>query len=214
MRYLACLAFAASVWDQGTTPKAKADDYEVHTRVRRVELGAEYMVTSVAGPNGMYVVPDHLVVEVALFPPKGEAVGIGAGDFELRVDGKTLRPVTPGMVVAAIERAEWKYPRGVQATAGMGNDTVIVGGPTRQVPPWGGPTRRTPTPPRGPEQENRSGLPPPEPVKLTELVVTTALPEGEFRGPVSGFLYFPFTGKASKIRTVVLYYGDTSLKLK
>ena len=204
MRYLACLALAASAWAQGTAPKSKADDYEVHTRARRIELGAEYMVTSVAGPNGMYVVPDHLVVEVALFPPKGEPVTTSAGDFELRVDGKMLRPVTPGTVVAAIERAEWKYPRGVQATAGMGNDTVTIGGPTR----------RAPLPPRVPEPENRSGLPPPEPVRLRELVVTTALPEGEFRGPVSGFLYFPFTGKASKIRTVVLEYGDVSLKLK
>src|SRR5262245_54319662 len=172
------------------------------------------MVTSVAGTGGMYVVPDHLVVEVALFPPKGEAVAVGPGDFELRVDGKTLRPVTPGMVVAAIERSEWKYPRGVQATAGMGNDTVVVGGPTRQSPPWAGTTRRTPTPPRAPEPENRSGLPPAEPVKLTDLVVNAALPQVDFRGPVSGFLYFSFTGKASKIRTVSLVYGDTTLKLK
>jgi hypothetical protein len=214
VRYLACFAFAAVAWAQGTEPKAKADDYEVHERVKRVEIGAEYMVTSVAGPGGMYVVPDHLVVEVALFPPKGEPLNVGTRDFELLVDGKTLRPGTAQMVVAAIQRSEWRYPRGVQATAGMGNDTVVLGGPTRQAPPWGGPTRRTPTPPRAPAPEDRSGLDKPEPVKVTELVVSAALPDGEFKGPVSGFLYFPFQGKASKIRAVTLVYGDTKLKLK
>lgn len=214
VRALAFLASIATVWAQGTEPKAKAADYDVHDRVKSVEVGAEYMVTSVAGPGGMYVVPDHLVVEVALFPPKGDAVTASPGDFQLRVDGKTLRPVTAQMVVAAIQRSEWRYPRGPQASVGMGNDTVTLGGPTQQVPPYGGPTRRTPTPPRAPAPEDRSGLPKPEPVKVTELVVTAALPDGAFKGPVSGFVYFPYTGKASKVRTVTLLYGDASLKLK
>jgi hypothetical protein len=202
------------MWAQGTEPKAKADDYEVHSRVKGIEIGAEYMVSSVSGQGKMFVVPDHLVVEVALFPPKGETVACGAGDFELRVDGKTLKPVAPPMVVAAIERKEWSYPRGATATAGMGNDTVVLGGPTRQTPPYSGVGGRTPTPPRAPEPENRSGLPPAEPVKLSDLVVSTALPDGLFKGPISGFVYFPFGGKASKVRTVTLLYGDTTLKLK
>jgi len=214
VHYLVWIAFATAAGAQGTDPKAKADEYEVHASAKGIDIGAEYMVSSVSGQGGMFVVPDHLVVEVALFPPKGDTVVSGSGDFQLRVDGKLLRPVTPAMVVAAIERREWTYPRGVQATAGTGNDSVIIGGPTRQMPPYGGTGRRTPTPPRAPEPENRSGLPPPEPVKLTELVVNTALPEGSFRGPVSGFLYFPFSGKASKVRTVELHYGDVRLKLK
>ena len=214
MRYLACIVFAVSAWAQGTDPKAKAADYEVSERVKRIELGAEYMVTSVSGPGGMYVIPDHLAVEVALYPAKGEPVGVGSGDFQLRVDGKALRPVSAQMVVAAIQRSEWRYPRGPQATVGAGNDTVILGGPTQRTPPWGGPGGRTPAPPRAPAPEDRSGIEKPEPVKLTELVVSAALPEGEHKGPVAGFLYFPFTGKASKVRSVELLYGEARLKLK
>lgn len=46
------------------------------------------------------------------------------------------------------------------------------------------------------------------------MIVKTAFPEGEFRGAVSGYVYFPFTGKASKIKSVELLYGDARLKLK
>jgi hypothetical protein len=213
MRHLACLFVATLAWAQGTDPRPKADEYDVHTRVIGVEIGAEYMVSSFSGQGKTFIAPDHLVVEVALFPPKGEMAAVGAGDFALRVDGRVLRPITAQMVVTAMQRQEWKQPKGVQATAGMGNDTVTLGGPQRQIPPYGR-TGRTPPAPRAPDPDYRGNVPAGEPVKAEELVVSTALPEGTFKGPVSGFLYFPFTGKVTRIRTVELLYGDTSLKLK
>jgi hypothetical protein len=213
MRYLAWICAAGIACAQGTEPKPKADDYEVQGAVKGVTLGAEYMVYSVSGQGKTFLVNDHLVVEVALFPPKGKTVAAGASEFQLRVDGKTLRPVTPHMVVAAQTQRQWYPTRGVQATAGSGDDIVILGGPTRQMPPYGN-GRRTPTPPRAPEPENRSGLPPAETVSADELIPATALPEGDFKGPVSGYIYFPFTGKASKVRRVDLLYGDAILRLK
>jgi hypothetical protein len=209
VRYLACLCLAGLAWAQGSEPRASASDYEVHA----AGLGAEYMVYSVSGQGKTFLVPDHLVVEVALYPRKGGTVSAAAADFTLRVDGKTLRAVAPQTVVSAMERRQWMQPRGVQATAGRGGDVVIVGGPQRQ-PPYGGVPRRTPAPPRAPEPENRSGLPPAEPVRAEELVVNTAFPEGVFKGPVSGYLYFPFTGRASRVRRVQLLYGGVSLELK
>lgn len=213
MRYLAVLCCGGLVFAQGTEPRAKAQDYEVHDAVKGVAIGAEYMVYSVSGQGKTFVIPDHLVVEVALFPPRPGSVTASASEFQLRVDGRMLRPVTPQMVVTAIERQEWRQPRGVQATAGMGDDVVILGGPTRGQPPYGN-RRTTPMPPRAPEPENRSGIPPAPPVRAEELVVSTAFPAGEHRGPVSGFLYFPYTAKASKIRSVELIYDDARLKLK
>jgi hypothetical protein len=50
--------------------------------------------------------------------------------------------------------------------------------------------------------------------EVKELVVRTAVPEGTFAGTVSGYLYFGFTGKASKIKSVELLYRDATLKLK
>ena len=196
---------------QGTDPRASADEYEVHTRGRGVEIGAEYMVYSFSGQGQTFLAPDHLVVEVALFPPKGASVTTSAGEFTLRVDGKTIRSVSPQSVVAAMQRSQWRQQRGMQADIGMGNDTVTLGG--QGQPPYGG-QRRTSAPPRAPAPDYGTGLPKADPVRADELVVSTALPPGEFRGAVSGFIYFPFTGKASKIKTVDLVHGDTTLKLK
>jgi hypothetical protein len=42
----------------------------------------------------------------------------------------------------------------------------------------------------------------------------TALPAGDFAGAVSGYLYFFYKGKPSKIKTVELVYKDAVLQLK
>ena len=42
----------------------------------------------------------------------------------------------------------------------------------------------------------------------------TALPTGPHTGKVAGFVYFPFTGKSSSIKSLDLIYGSTVLKLK
>src|SRR3954447_26614386 len=213
MRHIAWIFAAGIAWSQGTDPRAKADDYEVHERVKGVEIGAEYMVSSFSGQGQTFLAPEHLVVEVALFPPKFTELTVSPAEFTLRVDGKLLRAVTPQMVATAMQRQEWRQPRGVQATAGTGNDNVTLGGPTGQMPPYGQ-QRRAPAPPRAPAPDYRGNVPAAESVAADQLVVSTALPDGTFKGPVSGFVYFPFSGKVTKIRTVELLYGETTLKLK
>ncbi len=214
MRYL--ILFCAALACASTDPKPKAEDYEVHERVGTIAVGAEYMVHSFSGEGKTFLAEEFLVVEVALFPPKGQSVTADTGEFALRVDGKraTLPAVAPQMVVASMQRAQWQQPRGVQATAGAGDGGIVIGGPRRQTPPYGQEPRTGPRPPRAPEPENPSGLPPAEKVSAEDLVVRTAFPDGSFAGPVSGFVYFRFTGKASKIKSVDLLYRDTVLKLK
>jgi hypothetical protein len=46
------------------------------------------------------------------------------------------------------------------------------------------------------------------------LVVETALPLGPQKWPVSGFLYFAFTGKTSSIKSLELIYNSTVLRLR
>src|SRR5437899_5237635 len=70
VRYL-LLLIAVAAW-AGADPKPKAEDYEVHGRAGAVTIGAEYMVTSVGGEGQMFVLDDYLVVEVGLFPRKGD----------------------------------------------------------------------------------------------------------------------------------------------
>jgi hypothetical protein len=40
------------------------------------------------------------------------------------------------------------------------------------------------------------------------------LPEGEFKGAVSGYLYIPFKGKTASIQSLELIYDGTVLKLR
>ena len=73
------LAIAAScAFAQGTEPKPKPEDYPVHGQARvegkTVGIGAEFMVHSFSRGEESYIASDFLVVEVALFPPRGEGI--------------------------------------------------------------------------------------------------------------------------------------------
>ena len=47
-----------------------------------------------------------------------------------------------------------------------------------------------------------------------EVLLNTALPAGEKKGRVSGFVYFPFTGKPGSLKSIELVYDFVTLKLK
>ena len=217
MRWILCVAcFAAPAFGQGAEPKPRAEDYDVHARAKQIALGAEFMVHSFSGEGQTFIAEDYLVVEVALYPPKGESVTIHSGAFSLRINGKkpVLTPQTPTMVAAAIERPEWRQGPRMEAEGGVGNTGVILGRPVPSQIPGGPSQRRLPTPPRAPAPDAPGGIERPAPVRADDLVVKTALPEGEYRGPVSGFLYFAYKGKISSIKSLDLLYEDAVLKLR
>jgi hypothetical protein len=62
-------------------------------------------------------------------------------------------------------------------------------------------------------RDNPSGIEK-EKVNPDELLLQTALIEGLHHTPTSGFLYFPFRGKMSSIKTLELLYRDVVLKLR
>jgi len=212
-RFAFLLGIASAVFAQGTEPKPKAGDYDVHGRSKDVSLGAEYMVHSFSGQGQTFILKDYLVVEVALYPPKGDAVTVKPAAFSLRLNGKTMLPQPPTMVAATMQRPEWQDRPRLEAGGGLGNTGVILGRPVpSQVP--GGQTPRTPMPPRAPAPDAPGGIDRPDPVRADELLVQTALPEGEHRGAVSGFLYFASKGKTTAIKTLDLLYEDAVLKLR
>jgi hypothetical protein len=215
LRWILPACFAAIAFAQGTEPKPKAADYDVTGVSKNIAIGAEFMVHSFGGNGQMFIAQDFLVVELALFPPKGESVTVDYGAFALRINGKkpALLPQPATMVAATLTRPEWRMGRQAEASAGMGNADIILGRPVpSQIP--GGPSRRPPAPPRAPAPGPPGGIDRPEPVRAEELVVQTALPSGEHRGPVSGFLYFAWKGKPSSIKSLELLYQDTILKLR
>ncbi|MCU1236790.1 MAG: hypothetical protein JWP63_4757 [Candidatus Solibacter sp.] len=213
--FLAAAFVANAQQPSGTTPKANASEYPVHAQAGLNDLGAEYMVHSFSSGEQMFIAENYLVVEVALFPPKGESVRADIGKFSLRVNGKkSLPPENPGIVAGTLRHPDWQSPRGAQGGIGVGGIDIGLGGQRpRQSPyPGGQDPNRLPTPPRAPG--NDSDTMREEKLKPEEVLVTTALPDGIHKGPVAGFLYFAWRGKASSIKTIDLVYGDTVLRLR
>ncbi len=206
----------------GTAPKEKATDYPVSATLPALSIGAEYLVHSFSGGGQTYVAPDYLVVEVALFSPARAPVSVSSGQFSLRINGKkhVLLPQAPSFVAASLKYTDWERKPTLVAAGGVGDAEVILGRPrpTERFP--GDPTgrNRLPRPPQAPPQEDRSGVDKPPPVPAEQLVVEAALPEGDCKLPVSGFLYFAFKGKIKSIKSLDLTYagpaGTTALKLQ
>lgn len=210
------LLLAAYAWAQsGTAPHAKAGEYPAHERLDGLELGAEYWVHGFRGHDQMFITNGHLVVEVAVYPAAGHDIVVNAGNFRLRLNGKTvLWPQAPAMVAASLKYPDWEQKGRVAGSVGMGGADVTLG----QPPPQG----RFPGDNRAPQQRiprvpaDATGVPRREPVRAEDVAVESALPEGLTHGPVSGFLYFPWKGKSEKLRSVELLFesGDAALALK
>jgi hypothetical protein len=199
----------------GTTPKASAQDYPVYAKLEKLSLGAEYLIHSFSSGREMFIAKDYLVVEVALYPAGGEILQVSSSQFGLRVNGRkdALAPRAPEVVAHSL-----KYPdrdNGLHPVAALG--PVIFGQPAPAERFPGDPNARTAPPlPRAPD-DNPSGLDKEPRVKAEELAVQAALTDGEHHGPTSGFLYFPYRGKAGRIRSLDLVFagpgGSTALPL-
>jgi hypothetical protein len=205
MRPAVVLLLASLSAVAGTEPKAKPEEYPVHGRAGDVGIGAEYMVQSVATPKTSFTTDDYLVVEIAVFPPRTGAL-VKASAFTLRINGakQELLTQTPGMVAASLKYSDWTQRPGVTAQAGP----IILGPP---VPGERFPgDRRAPVPrPNPAPQDDGSGVER-EQIDIGDVIDAASLPEGPARQPRSGYLFFPYTGKLTKIKTVELTYRPES----
>ncbi|MFN0164806.1 MAG: hypothetical protein ACKV22_00120 [Bryobacteraceae bacterium] len=205
----------------GREPKAKPADYRAHAVSGSLTIAADYLIRSFGSGTQTYWTPDYLVVEVALYSSSRDPVQVNSNAFALRFNGKKdfLYAQTPGMVVSSMKYQDWERRRGLEVGGGAGDAGVTVGGPTPTERFPGDPSgRRLPKPPRVPETEDRSGIEK-EPVQTpAEIAAGQALPEGSRTLPIAGYLYFPYTGKTTKLKSVVLIYqspsGAVTLQLK
>ena len=213
------LLFASCLNGQ-TEHKDKATDYPAHATAGNVSIGADYLVHSIPAGNQTFVAPDYLVVEVAVFPPHGESVTIGGNTFTLRVNGKkfALSPIAPGFVAASLKYPDWEQHPRAQVEAGVGDAGVVLGQPPAVGRFPGDPTaNRMPRAPKAPPPDDRRGIEQEEPERAEDVIAKTALPDGAAAKPVSGFIYFPYKGKAKALKSVELIYegpsGTATLKL-
>ena len=211
----AALGFAQMGFAQGTTPKPAPSDYDVHGQAGPLDIGAEYMVHSFSSGEQMFLAERYLVVEVALYPVmRNDPVRVDLTQFSLRLNHKTMIPAQPAAHAAASLRQSpfiYQQPGRMSGSAGAGPIDIGRGQP-RPVP--GSPQdRRLPSPPPAPKADPAGGIER-ERVSAEDVLLRTALPEGPHTGKVSGFVYFPFTGKSSSIKSVDLVYDGATLKLK
>ena len=203
----------------GSTPKAKAGDYDAHAKSDDVEIGAEYMVHSFSRGQAMYVARDFLTVEVALYSDQAEKrqlVDINYGDFQLTVNGKkiALAPMNPYTVGTTLDHPDWQpnQPQ-VEASAGTPNGRVTLGAPPHTPLPAGEPPGYPRTAPL-PQPDAPGGVEAQPRAPASRIAVECALPDGSQGLPVSGFLYFAYSGSTKSIKSLVLRYRDAELKLR
>ena len=218
MRYLLLLLCCLSLVFGGTETKPKVEDYEVHGQAQNLAIGAEYTVHSYSRGEQMFIAQDYLVVEVALFTPKGANFEVSHADFSLRINGKqVLGAADPQMVVEAMKHPEFRQPSpNAQVAGGVDNRGVIIGGPPRNSNLFpGSPVPGTPPayPPVEIPRDDPSGVRK-EPVDPYDVLLATALVEGQHHAATSGYLYFPFKGKTKSLKTLELLYQDAVLKLR
>ena len=206
------LAFALSAYGQ-TEHKNKPTDYPAHATVGDVSIGAEYLVHSIPAGNQTFFAPDYLVVEVAVFPGRDEPVDVRGNSFTLRLNGKkaTLPSVAPGFVAASLKYPDWEMHPRAEASAGVGDTGVILGRPPAVGRFPGDPTTsRLPRAPQAPPPDDRRGIEPEEPERAEDVIARAALPDGAVAKPVSGFVYFPYKGKARAVKSVeLIFQGKT-----
>ena len=200
----------------GTSPKASEQDYAAHVKLGHLSIGAEYLGHSFSSGREMFIAKDYLVLEVALFPAKGERLSVAASQFSLRVNGRkqVVGSQAPQFVAASLKDPELRS--GLHPVAALGPVVLGAPPPTERFP--GDPNGRTAPPPPQLPTDDHGGADKAPPVKPEELIIQAALPEGESRKPVSGFVYFPYRGKLGHIRSLELIYaspaGDATLSLQ
>jgi hypothetical protein len=198
-------------------PLPAVTDYTINGTAGTLSVGAEYLAHSLSGSGATFVSDDYLVVEVGIYPPRSGSYSVQAGNFTLRINGKTtLLAQAPGKVAASFKYDSWGQRPAFVGTAGVGGGEVIVGRPRQQArfpgdsrDPYSRPATLPRVPTAAANVEKKAVLP-------EQVAVDCALEEGPATAARRGYLYFPWKGKLKALRTVELLYvsADGALTLK
>lgn len=203
---------------QGTKPLPEALKYAAHVDLSpTVKLGADFWGRVIPLDGVNLRTESYLVVEVALFAPPGAKLSIDPGHFALKANGQALMPQSPGVVTIGMVNPAMRENRGprLETDASVGPVIVSTGrDPVQARFPGDIPPNGTPVPPRA---EPSSGVPQ-EPFDAATAVAKAALPAGSHATPISGYLFFPWSGKLKKLKQLELDYtsplGTAALTLR
>ena len=219
-RVLLAIVFIAAAHAERLEPRPRPSEYSQQAKLPAMTLAAEFLAHSYSGEGRMFFTDQYFVVEVAFYPEKGETLEIRNAQFQLRLNGRkqALFPQNPGMVAASIKYEDWVNRPHLEATGGVGDDSVTVGRPRNEGGrfPGGGPSQQPL--PRAPEPDYKKQGERKPPQSPGDIVKETALDEGPHKAPVAGHLFFPYAGKAKALKSIELLYngpaGEAVLKFK
>jgi hypothetical protein len=219
-RLLACafasaiLSMIASGADTGVPPRGASTDYPVHGSAAAATIAA-----AILAPNQVSKMfsPDiskrYIVVEIAIYPESGVPFDVESPDFALRVGQAIGRADRP------LDVSPWPERRGpagrlpVDVTTETGviyqrsNDPVY--GRQQGVGTYTGVGVGAPGQPNVP--------PPPapgaDPRVVYDKVQRMALPEGDTKLVIAGYLYFPQYAKRRKSDEIELKYAKDDVRV-
>lgn len=204
---LSLLAASCSLLAQGTKTRDDPAKYSAHAKLGTVGLGADLWGHFIPVDGGALKANSYLVVEVGLFAPASTKVVIDSGHFVLKVNGQRLVPDSPGLVtIGAMDPdMQERGPRLITDTQIGGGEISTGRDPTQPKFPGDSRPEDIPQPRRHPSTDDGIQAKPIDPVKA---VNEGALPEGSHATPISGYLYYPWTGKLKRIKHVELEYSS------
>jgi hypothetical protein len=185
---------------KGMPPRPTPADYPDQAEAGKVTIAAEFQGHSVPTLQGNLTTEDYVAVETAFFGPPGTRVKLSFEDFALRINGKKTLPGQPyGVVLGNVKDPEWVPPEPEKATAKHANLTL---GDEKEEDPKGE-AKMPPFPPKIPIEVQRA---------MHQRVQKAALPEGDRALPVAGLVFFSYSGRVEKIRTIELIYTGAAGK--
>lgn len=205
---------------QGTVPLNSALEYPVHTESNGSAMGAKLLTTKEVHRNFSTDLNSCcLVVEVAIYPPKGKSLDVSLNDFALQVanTGHAVKPSSARLLAAELQKGNETakatgvtvspvmhvgYESGIDPLTGQRVHGIDYGvgvgvgvGPDASTAPASTPRDRD-------VME----------IELTEK----GLPQGDATAPVAGYVYFSLSRsgrKASHSLDYTLNGRKVSLKL-
>jgi hypothetical protein len=215
-RACAGAAFSIAAWggDAGVPPRTGSGDYPVHGNANAAVIAAAVVPPDqVSKMFSSEIAKRYVVVEVAIYPGTATPFDAESSDFSLKTGRQfayTERPqdVTP-----------WQEKRG---QSDRDKDVTTQAGviyERSKDPVYG--TRQTVGTYSGVAvTDHGSGQPGPPPSSsgpgqqaVYDRVQRRALPEGQTRTPIAGYLYFPKYGKSSKTDSVELQYSKDGVSV-
>jgi hypothetical protein len=192
---------------KGLPPRPTPADYPDQIDAGKVTIAAEFQGHAIPSLQGNLTTEDYVTVEAAFFGPPGARLKLSFADFSLRINGKKTVPAQPyGAVLWNVKDPEWVPPEPVVSKEHPNLAATPEEKAMEKQPSSGGLNAGEKEPPpiiHVPLEVVRA---------RQQRVQKSALPEGDRALPVAGLLFFSYSGKVEKIRTLDLVYSGAAGK--